>query len=63
MSYDSNLSRRRLLRNSALIGGGCRFAAGGLYWSRFFDRHHNGELINFTAPSSYDLDAKDWAND
>lgn len=57
--YDSNLSRRKLLRRSTLVGAGVAVAAGGLYWRGLFNA--DATAINFTAPSSYDLDAKDWA--
>jgi hypothetical protein len=56
LPYDSNLNRRRFLRNTALVGVGAALAAGGLYWAGFFRARISAGMINFTAPSSYDLD-------
>lgn len=57
--YDSNISRRRLLRYLGL-GLGAGALAGGTWYLRKGLLGSGAQTINFTAPSSYNLEDADW---
>jgi len=57
--YDSNLERRRLLRYLGVgLGIGAVGTAG--WYARHFLSPSQSQLIEFTAPTSYDLGDSDW---
>lgn len=58
--YDSNLSRRRLLRTTLWVGAGAAILGGGLYTARIAGRRSASNEILFTAPTSYDISSSGW---